>query len=832
MDKYKVLKQYFGYDGFRPGQESIIDAILSGRDAFGIMPTGGGKSICYQIPALMLPGVTFVVSPLISLMTDQVMQLKESGVPAAYINSTLTASQLNTVYRNLYSGMYKIIYVAPERLETEEFRYASGNLDISLFAVDEAHCISQWGQDFRPSYLKIPEFLATLGKRPIVSAFTATATEKVRSDIENLLGLISPEKVITSFDRPNFYFDVLKPKNKFKAALSLVKERNGKSGIIYCATRSKVETVCEKLCDEGISATRYHAGLEDSERSANQEDFLYDKKSVMVATNAFGMGINKSNVNYVIHYNMPKSLEEYYQEAGRAGRDGENADCILMYGVSDIITAKFLVGNGTEMQDSELWEMYPKEMERLKAMTEYCENTGCYRGKILDYFGEEHEETCGNCGECKGEFETCDVTVEAQKILSCIERIYRKKGFYLGKTMVVGTLRGRRSERILDYGLNTLPVYGIMKDDSHEYVEKIFDHLCKIGYIITDGEYKTARPSMLSQYVLKGEEKVLMTFKKQSEAEKIEKKSERRKKKKASQTEVNVSTDLFEILRKLRLEIATEEKQPPFVIFHDSTLRDMVAKKPKNHNELLEVSGIGERKAKKYGEAFLSAITEYVEKETAVSPTKTDDAVTDEKKTKKEYMSYIDPCETDRLKRKAAMDMDSLWKSKENAMDEGTFEKDNSELLSTDAVKAQRNENHKDRDSFSTVLYEAYRFLSEQPDRSPEGVPPKVTSMLTYGGRIYNTVSFEKGTKLSSDERRVLSLMTREYDTRVIQMVTLWKDGSVYGTSPNLLSRLFELDRANRNTQVLVAVNPRTKYDGRYEPNEFKTIQLKELIQE
>lgn len=813
MDKYEVLKRYFGYDGFRPGQESIIDAILSGRDAFGIMPTGGGKSICYQIPALMLPGVTFVVSPLISLMQDQVMQLKESGVPAAYINSMLTVSQLNTVYRNLYSGMYKIIYVAPERLETEEFRYAAENLDISLFAVDEAHCISQWGQDFRPSYLKIPEFLDVLGKRPVVSAFTATATEKVRSDIENLLGLISPEKAITSFDRPNLYFDVLKPKNKFKAVLSLVKERKDKSGIIYCATRSKVETVCEKLCEAGVPSTRYHAGLEDSERSANQEDFLYDRKSVMVATNAFGMGINKSNVNYVIHYNMPKSLEEYYQEAGRAGRDGENADCILLYGVSDIITAKFLVGNGTELSDSELWEMYPKEMERLKVMTDYCEASGCYRGKILDYFGEEHGDSCGNCGECNGEFEIRDVTVEAQKILSCIERIYRKKGFYLGKTMVVGTLRGMKFGKLLDYGLDSLPVYGIMKDDSHGYVEKIFEYLCKEGYILINEEYKSARTSQLSQGVLKGEEKVLMPFKKQSEAEKAEKESGRRKKKKSSQTDANANTDLFEVLRKLRLEIATEERQPPFVIFHDSTLRDMAVKKPANRDELLEVSGIGARKAEKYGEAFLRAIAEYCD-ENPQSELQYSDI-------EKVERSRLSQMEKEQKKREAAQAMDSIlgFSSKES----------NTEIKSAiypDEQKSTANP----KDGFDALLREARIVLSEYPAVNEDGIPVKATVILTSNGSIYSAVKKDKPGGMSPEESKMISQMIKEYDTRVLKMLTMWHDGSVFGTSPTVLKRLFELERANRNADILVSKNTRIKYEGSFISEDYNVTKLKEFL--
>ena len=351
MNKSELLQRIFGYSQFRPGQEALIDAVLSGRDVFGIMPTGGGKSMCYQIPALLLPGVSIVVSPLISLMRDQVMALKAAGVPAAYINSSLTGAQVQAVYRNLLAGRYKIIYVAPERLDTPGFESVSEKIPISFLAVDEAHCISQWGQDFRPSYLRILNYIDRLSYRPVVGAFTATATKLVREDVERILKLRDPVRTITGFDRPNLFFEVLRPELKDRELKRLLAARQGKSGIIYCSTRKKVETVCEQLKDLGYSATRYHAGLEEKERAQNQEDFLYDRKPIMVATNAFGMGIDKSNVSFVIHYNMPKSLEAYYQEAGRAGRDGADAECILLYNGSDVHVAQFLIENGSDNEE-------------------------------------------------------------------------------------------------------------------------------------------------------------------------------------------------------------------------------------------------------------------------------------------------------------------------------------------------------------------------------------------------------------------------------------------------------------------------------------------------
>ena len=451
LDKLLVLRRYFGHTAFRPGQEQLIDAVLSGQDVMGIMPTGGGKSLCYQVPALLLPGVTLVISPLISLMKDQVSALKNVGIPAAFINSSLSLRQLGLVYERARQGAYKVIYVAPERLEAEGFSAFAKEAAVSLVAVDEAHCISQWGQDFRPSYLKIATFIASLPRRPVVAAFTATATAEVRQDIVRLLQLQKPVCTVTGFDRPNLFFDVLRPKNKVTTLLALLRERNDKTGIVYCATRAAVEKVCQTLCDNGFSATRYHAGLADEERRANQEDFQFDRKQIMVATNAFGMGIDKSNVGFVIHYQMPKSLESYYQEAGRAGRDGAAADCILLFSPGDIETAKFFIANSSaEEQSEEAQQAFQaREYARLRVMVDYCRRTDCLRGAILDYFGQPHEASCGSCGNCKSSYRSEDITVEAQMILSCVLRVKEKLGYFVGKTLIARILTGSR-DNILD----------------------------------------------------------------------------------------------------------------------------------------------------------------------------------------------------------------------------------------------------------------------------------------------------------------------------------------------------------------------------------------------
>lgn len=481
-DKLSVLKEYFGHDSFREGQDRITDSLLGGRDVLGIMPTGAGKSICYQVPALMFDGVTIVISPLISLMKDQVSALVQSGVAAAYINSSLTHAQYLKVLQNTESGKYKIIYVAPERLCAPAFLEICRNLNISMVAVDEAHCVSQWGQDFRPSYLKIPDFIDALNSRPVVGAFTATATGAVRDDIKTLLRLVSPLVVTTGFDRPNLFFSVMQPKNKSIELMKLIKERKNESGIVYCSTRKAVEEVCELLQKNGFAATRYHAGLDENERRRNQDDFVYDRATIMVATNAFGMGIDKSNVSFVIHYNMPKNMESYYQEAGRAGRDGRSADCILLYSAKDVRTNQFLINNSEpnpDLTEDEQEEVRRRDRERLKQMTFYCTTHKCLRKFILEYFGDKGPERCEKCSNCLSNHENTDITVDAQKIMSCVART----GQRYGKKVICDVLRGSKNERLISAGLSRQSTYGIMADCPEKRLRDIIDHLCENGYM-------------------------------------------------------------------------------------------------------------------------------------------------------------------------------------------------------------------------------------------------------------------------------------------------------------------------------------------------------------
>ena len=603
MDKAQLLQRVFGYDQFRPGQEALIDGVLSGRDVFGIMPTGGGKSMCYQIPALLLPGITLVVSPLISLMRDQVMALKAAGIQAAFINSTLTASQLHAVYRNLRAGQYKLVYVAPERLDTPSFLDLAAQLPIQFLAVDEAHCISQWGQDFRPSYLRIVQFIQALPRRPVIGAYTATATEQVRQDVERILMLRSPVRTVTGFDRPNLHFEVQKPEMRDQQLRQLIRHRQGKSGIVYCSTRKNVETVCQMLCDQGFSATRYHAGLSEQERNENQEDFLYDRKPIMVATNAFGMGIDKSNVSFVIHYNMPKSMEAYYQEAGRAGRDGSPAECILLYKGFDVQTARFLINNGSENEELDPAQreiIRQQDLRRLEAMVGYCKTNQCLRHYILDYFGQKAPELCGNCGNCQGNFQEVDITRQAQMILSCMKRIYDKRGCWVGASVVARTLRGSRDKRILEMGLDSLPTYGLMKDHGRSEIHSMLDHLEAEGYIQSEQEYQTLFLTQKAARVLFHGEQVVMKMERQLQPSQEE------------QRLTAENADLFDVLKELRFQLAKEAGVPAFVIFSNATLVDMAQKQPKTLSEFKRVSGVGEIKAAWYGEAFLSKIRSYL----------------------------------------------------------------------------------------------------------------------------------------------------------------------------------------------------------------------------
>ena len=485
----EVLRQYFGFSSFREGQQTLIDAVLAGRDVLGVMPTGGGKSLCYELPALLLPGLTLVISPLISLMKDQVMALQNAGIPAGCIHSAMSVEELREAYRDTRFGAYKILYIAPERLLTDGFCALAQELEISLLAVDEAHCISQWGQDFRPSYLKILDFLQKLPRRPALAAFTATATAQVRSDIVRILQLQDPVTVVTGFDRPNLRFEVLRPQDKRRTLLELLEERRDKSGIVYCATRKGVEQICELLQSSGFAASRYHAGLSPDERRQNQEDFICDRCTVMVATNAFGMGIDKSNVSYVIHCNMPKSVEAYYQEAGRAGRDGAPADCILLFSPGDITTAKYLILNQTEndeLTDEERQAVQAQDLIRLEQMTGYCKTTGCLRGYLLDYFGQPHAPRCENCGNCQAEYDLQDLTREAQMILSCVVRMRTRLGYCVGTALLGQVLRGSRAARVRELGLEDLPTYGLMRDLPAGRIRELLELLEAGGYLQTD----------------------------------------------------------------------------------------------------------------------------------------------------------------------------------------------------------------------------------------------------------------------------------------------------------------------------------------------------------
>lgn len=608
-DILQTLQKYFGYASFRQGQKEITDSILSGRDTLGVMPTGAGKSICYQVPALLREGISIVISPLISLMQDQVASLVQSGIKAAYINSSLTESQIRTVIRNAENGMYKLIYAAPERLESGAFLSFAENADISMITVDEAHCISQWGQDFRPSYMNIPRFIERLPRRPVVTAFTATATDQVRQDIVRLLEMNDPYTLVTGFDRKNLYFEVRSPADRYAALKQLAEKYSaeGRSGIVYCSTRKNVENITERLLRDGFSVTSYHGGMGEAERSSNQEDFIYDRKNIMVATNAFGMGIDKSNVSYVIHYNMPKDVESYYQEAGRAGRDGSPADCILLYNGSDIHTAQFLINRNyeqSELSPDEAQEMRSRDMKRLKDMIFYCTGAECLRSYILGYFGEKSAGECGNCSWCCSDEPYEDITVDSQKIMSCIVR----SGQRYGVKMVCDMLRGSENEKITSAELDSLSTYGIMGESSEKRIRSIIDRLIMQGYIEkTDGEYPILRVRPAAAEVLKGNASISARLPKEKEP----------KRRKAPTAMTNAaepfSADpgLLADLKALRSRIAAAQGVPAYVVFTDSALLDMCERLPRTDSEFLEVSGVGAVKLEKYGADFMQAISEY-----------------------------------------------------------------------------------------------------------------------------------------------------------------------------------------------------------------------------
>ncbi|WP_409347291.1 DNA helicase RecQ [Paenibacillus sp. MBLB4367] len=587
----QTLQDVYGYPKFRTGQEKMIETILSGQDALGIMPTGGGKSICYQIPALLLPGTTIVVSPLISLMKDQVDALATLGISAAFINSSLTGSETMQRLRSAANGEYKLLYVAPERLETDSFRSLLEVMPVPLLAIDEAHCVSQWGHDFRTSYTAIAPMLRQFPKRPVVAAFTATATEEVTKDMIRLLELRDPGVTITGFDRENLTLAVLRGVNKRDYVVQYVRDHPEEAGIVYASTRKEVDELSAFLQKQGVAAGKYHAGLSDDERLKCQDAFLRDDIRVMVATNAFGMGIDKSNVRYVLHYNMPKNMEAYYQEAGRAGRDGEPGTCVLLFSPQDIQTQKFLIEQSVSSP-----ERKTADYKKLQAMADYCHTQQCLRSAILKYFGERDTEAhCGNCSSCNDDSELVDVTVEAQKVFSCIKRMNER----FGATLVSQVLKGSRSKRIAEFGFERLPTYGVMRQYTEKAIADLIHSFVAEGYLaLSEGQYPVVSLQQPAGAVLRGQEKVMRKLPKRKQA-------------------VTGGDELFDKLRRLRKQLADAEGVPPYIIFADSTLRDMAVTVPTNERSMLEVKGVGLAKFQRYGQPFLELLQQEAGEENA-----------------------------------------------------------------------------------------------------------------------------------------------------------------------------------------------------------------------
>ena len=603
MKPKEALKIHFGYDSFKPGQEEIVDAILRGRDVLAIMPTGAGKSVCYQIPAVLLPGLTVVVSPLISLMQDQVKALKAAGIPAGYINSSLTEAQIARVYDNAQNGAYRLLYVAPERLETYDFSAFARQATVAMVTVDEAHCISQWGQDFRPSYLKIVSFIDSLPKRPVVSAFTATATEEVKNDIACVLRLRTPKTVVTGFDRENLWFDVESVRKKDEYVLDYARRHPDDSGIIYCATRKNVDAVHALLVKAGVRAARYHAGMTQAERKENQDDFIYDRSPVIVATNAFGMGIDKSNVRYVLHYNMPQSMENYYQEAGRAGRDGAPAQCVLLFSAQDIIINRLLLDNKefTDVPEEDIGLIRERDARRLQIMEGYCRTSSCLRNTILSYFGEAPAAPCGNCGNCQREFTETDMTEEAKKVVNCV---YETKGRY-GLNILIGTLLGANRARLKELGTTEYRTYGALKHLSEALLRLLIGQLLLEGYLVqTADRYSVIRLGNIAPLKDPATRVLVRTHEDQQPE------TQRRR---STDSLTKAGFALFDALRRLRLTLAREEGVPPYVVFSDKTLIEMSAKTPQDKAAMLRVSGVGEMRYQKYGAAFLEAIAAFLQ---------------------------------------------------------------------------------------------------------------------------------------------------------------------------------------------------------------------------
>ena len=605
MDKNEVLKQYFGHSEFRPGQGDIIDHILAGQDCLGVMPTGAGKSVCFQVPALMFSGTSIVISPLISLMKDQVEGLRQSGVNAAFINSSLDLWEYRQVLDNASSGLYKILYVAPERLTADGFLSMCRGLDIPLVAVDEAHCVSHWGQDFRPSYLKISEFVEQLPKRPVLAAFTATATDIVKDDIVRILGLRQPFSVTTGFDRPNLYFEVrpTEQRNKNAVLLGIIHEMQGRSSIVYCSTRKNVEAVTDFLRLNGVNVRSYHAGMPDDERRSAQEDFTYDRCNVIVATNAFGMGIDKSDVALVVHYNMPKDLESYYQEAGRAGRDGAPSSCILLYSGQDVRTNEFLITHSEPREDLDprtAEQLRERDLQRLRQMTGYCRTRRCLRQYILHYFGEHAPDTCSACYNCLHNFEEVDVSRDAKAIVACIA----KTGQHFGVGVIAETLCGADTERVRKYHMDREDTYGALGQLTQKEVQERIRFLLDQGVLeLSPGQYPVLRLTERAEDVMYGESTLQMKTLREDRSAPARRAA-------AGELEGDAA-ELFGRLRALRAQLARRQGVPAYVVFSDKTLREMAISRPRTTTELRAVSGVGSAKAERYGRDFLTVIQDF-----------------------------------------------------------------------------------------------------------------------------------------------------------------------------------------------------------------------------